>query len=166
MAMRDVGVIGMVAVVAIVIVVIGYGLFSRATGSGWSECGWLSLTFFSQSNDEAMREFSLMSLPRKYKTYICAEQYRHPPAIEFAIKFASEGESAVPFLKEELMAATDDLTIRDIVLMFFEMYRTKSYDVSADSALMSLLEKKTHSISDPFWRNFVQDNVAKISGHK
>src|SRR5262249_46084391 len=131
-----------------------------------SKCVWLGMTVFSRSNEQEMREFESMPLPQKYVTYICAEQYLHPPAIEFGTKFASEGGRAVPFLKQKLVEAGDDLTIRDIVFVFFEMQMTKSYAVSADASLMSLLRQKAQSTTDSFWRNMAEESVTKIAEHK
>ena len=88
----------------------------------------------------------------------------HPPAIYLAEPFARRGINAVPLLKEKLVQSNDDLTIRDIVLVFSEMKRINTYDVSKDADLAALINAKVGGMRNAGWREITQENVKKYFG--
>jgi hypothetical protein len=155
-----------IVVLVIAAVAFGNGLLASAARPGLSTCAWLGLTYFTKTNDERRRDFAQMSLPRRYVTYICAEQYRHPPALEFATEFASAGAPVVGYLKEKLVETTDDPTIENIVYVFSEMQRIHSYDVAQDADLMSLLRQKTQSMLDSGGQVRAEEDLEDIAGYK
>lgn len=122
---------------------------------------WLG-TFYKRSLKERIATFDSYDLENKYWIFICGNQVIHPPAIYLAEPFAKQSAAAVPFLKTKLAQADDDLTIRDIVLVFAEMQRQRSYNVSKDSDLVKLITEKVNGMHDPDWKAIAQRNVDKI----
>src|SRR5262245_31771868 len=104
------------------------------------DCSGLSKTFFQKPASVRMNEFGTLDVERQYAVFICGNQFMEPPTIELAGPFAKEGQAVVGFLKAKLAAARGDLTIRDILLVFEEMSKLKTYDVAADSDLMKVIE--------------------------
>lgn len=126
------------------------------------DCAELANTFFRKPLRITISEFSDYDVDKQYAIYICGNQYMHPPMIHLAEPFAKQGEKVVDFLKARLLEADDDLTIRDIVLVFAEMNRQESYDVPGDSDLMRVLEEKVRSMKDPFWRQLSEQKLNRI----
>jgi len=82
--------------------------------------------------------------------------------MELAGTFASEGQSVVPYLKSKLAAAQDDLTIRDLVMVFKQMNILKTYDVAHDQELMILLKSKSLTMKDEKWKSIVENMISGI----
>ncbi|WP_157798683.1 hypothetical protein [Dyella ginsengisoli] len=122
---------------------------------------WLD-TFYKKPLRERIDTFDSYDLGSQYQIFICGNQVIHPPAIYLAESFAKEGGGAVPLLKTKLVQADDDLTVRDIVLVFAEMQRQRSYDVSKDADLVRLIVEKVNGIHDPEWKAIAQENLDKI----
>jgi len=98
-------------------------------------CDELADTYFRKPLQKRIDDFTSNTLAEQYNIYICGNQYREPPTLYLADPFASEGARAAAFLRERLAKARDDLTIRDIVIVFREMKRQHSYDVAGDEQL-------------------------------
>lgn len=127
-------------------------------------CGpWLG-TFYQKPLKERIAAFESYGLENQYQIFICGNQVIHPPAIYLAEPFAKQGGAVVPLLKLKLEHADDDLTIRDIVLVFAEMHRQRSYDFSKDTGVVKLMTKKVNGMHDPDWRAIAQGNVDTILG--
>jgi len=107
-------------------------------------------------------DFSNYDIDKQYAIYICGNQFVHPPMLYLAELFAKEGNKVVGYLKLKLLDANDDLTIRDLVLVFNEMSRLKSYDVANDDELMHLVSQKVEGMKDPGWKQTTQEMVAEI----
>lgn len=58
----------------------------------------------------------------------------------------------MPFLKEKLAQAQDDLTIRDIIRVFSEMSRQRSYDVSKDVDLIRHMRAAAARMKNHDWK--------------
>jgi len=76
--------------------------------------------------------------------------------------FAKEGEKAVGFLKAKLEEANDDLTIRDLVLVFTEMNRLGTYDVVSDDELTHLMLTRVERMKDPDWKQITKQMLTRI----
>lgn len=127
-------------------------------------CGpWLS-TFYGKPLKERITTFESYNLENQYQIFICGNQVVHPPAIYLAEPFAKQGVIVVPLLKLKLENADDDLTVRDIVLVFAEMHRQHSYNVSEDTGLVKLMIEKVNGMHDSEWRAIAQRNVDRILG--
>ncbi|MGC1547038.1 MAG: hypothetical protein WA777_00765 [Rhodanobacter sp.] len=124
---------------------------------------WLS-TFYEMPLKQRLATFDSYSLDNQYQIFICGNQVVHPPAIYLAEPFARRGANAVPFLKAKLAQASDDLTIRDIVLVFVEMKRLNTYSISNDAFLAALVKRKVDDMRDANWRAVAQGNVSEMFG--
>ena len=82
--------------------------------------------------------------------------------VDLADPIAERGAAAVPFLVEQLKSRTDDLTVRDILLIFETMARLKSYDVKGDAALMNLLASKVAGVKHKEWRSVCFEMLQRI----
>lgn len=122
---------------------------------------WLN-TFYQKPLRERIATFDSYDLKNQYQIFICGNQVIHPPAIYLAEPFAKQGAAAVPLLKAKLTQADDDLTIRDIVLVFAEMQRQRSYNVPKDAGLVKLITEKVKEMHDPGWQAIAKKNVDKI----
>ena len=107
---------------------------------------------------------------KEIKKYHIAEQYDifefgnriiHPPAIYLAKPIAEQGKTIIPFLKEKLQTTSDEVTIRDIVLIISEMVELKNYELSKDSELIKLLEQKINNM-EGIWKNFTYKLFSEI----
>lgn len=136
----------------------GYGVASSLK----KECRPLVQTFFQMPLKERMKKFGSYELEEQYRIFICGNQVMHPPAIYLAGPFAQQGAPAVVFLKEKLANANDDLTIRDIVLVFTEMKRRNTYDVAEDQALITLIAGSVEKMQDKDWKRMTQENLTEI----
>lgn len=125
-------------------------------------CDKLARTYFRKSLRQRIDDFTSNALAEQYNIYICGNQHRHPPALYLAPPFASEGARAAAFLRERLANTRDDLTIKDIIMVFVEMTRQHSYDVARDEELMPLIRQKAMTIEEPYWRGYVAATVAEI----
>lgn len=127
------------------------------------DCSELAKTYFRKSLKDTMTDFGGFEVEKQYAIYICGNQYIHPSAIHLAEPFAREGEKVVGFLKARLQEASDDFTVRDIVLVFTEMSRQKTYDVVGDNDLIRILRKKVASMKDLDWQQLSEKNLNEIS---
>lgn len=126
------------------------------------DCPELAKTFFRKSLRTTIAEFRDFDVDKQYAIYICGNQFVHPPMIHLAEPFARGGEKVANYLKIRLLETTNDLTVRDIILVFAEMSRQKTYDVAGDSNLMEILLEKVSSMKDPDWRQMSDNNLNQI----
>jgi hypothetical protein len=126
------------------------------------DCSEFANTFFKKPLKATIAEFSDYDVDKQYAIYICGNQYMHPPMIHLAEPFAKEGEKVVDFLKARLLEARDDLTVRDIVLVFTWMARQKTYDVAGDSNLMRITEEKVSRMKNLDWRRLSEHDLNEI----
>lgn len=113
------------------------------------------------TTDEQERQFSKYSLEEQYDIFIFGNQVVHPPATYLARQFAKQGPVIVPFLKDKLKAAQDEVTIRDIVLVFSRLAQLKLYDISNDNELMTLLDQRVNNMHG-IWKDTTLEMVTKI----
>jgi hypothetical protein len=148
-------------------VLLSFGMAGYAMAGGHVrgyDCSEFAKTFFRKPLKATIAEFSDYDVDKQYAIYICGNQYMHPPMIHLAEPFAKEGEKVVDFLKARLLEASDDPTVRDIVLVFTWMARQKTYDVVGDSNLMRITEERVSRINDPDWRRLSEQNLSEIRG--
>ncbi|MBF0523955.1 MAG: hypothetical protein HQK56_02525 [Deltaproteobacteria bacterium] len=115
-------------------------------------------------------DFHNYPFEKQYAIFICGNQYIHPPtiymselfAIYVAKLFAKEGNRIVAFLKMKLLEANDDLTIRDLILVFSEMSRLKTYDVASDDELMRLMFERVEGMKSIGWKEITLRMLAEI----
>lgn len=126
------------------------------------DCSKLNKTFFSKPTTVQMAEFGSLDVESQYAIFICGNQVREPPSIHLATPFAKEGEAVVGFLKAKLSAARGDLTINDIILVFEQMSRGKTYNVAGDAELMKVIEGAVVRVKDSFWRQRCEQSLSQI----
>ncbi len=129
---------------------------------GEYKCSQLTEYFYGKPPNERVSQFVASDLEKQYAIYICGNQYLEPPATYLAEPFAREGGRIVGFLKAKLMAAHGDLTIRDILLVFSEMSRRKSYNVAGDTDLMKVITEGVDRVKDPFWKKTSEQSLDEI----
>ncbi len=125
-------------------------------------CSKLNKTFFSKPTTVQMAEFGSLDIESQYALFICGNQVREPPSIHLATPFAKEGAAVVDFLQAKLAAARGDLTIRDILLVFAEMSRRKTYAVADNSDLMKVITEAIGRVKDADWKKVCEQSLSEI----
>jgi len=125
-------------------------------------CSNLTAYFYGDAPKVRLARFAGAELDKQYAIYVCGNQYIEPPATYFATEFAREGHKAVPLLKVRLLEATSDGTIQNIILVFAEMSRQKTYDVVGDKRLMELIQEAGEKVRDSFWKAIVDKEIKEI----
>jgi len=118
----------------------------------------LEQKFFDQSPATRLERMRQYSLPDQYKIFRYGNDKREPPAMSLADPIAERGATAVPFLLDQLHSHPDDITLRDILLIFETMATSKSYDVKSDASLMTTLTSRVSGMKHTLW----QDNCLKM----
>jgi hypothetical protein len=109
--------------------------------------------FFKQpllTRVERMRRYPLAD---QYKIFRYGNDMVEPPLMDLADPISERGSAAVPFLLNRLNSEQDDIAVRDILLIFETMARSKSYDVRSDAALMIALDSRVSKMKDQGWRD-------------
>lgn len=123
------------------------------------QCDSVINTYFKLPRKEQVQKFTLQSQDDQYVIYMCGSQAIEPPVMGFAGAYASEGAAVVPFLKNKLQSAGDDLTVRDLVLVFNQMNTAKTYDVVHDNELIDLIKQKVAGMKDAQWKQITEKMV-------
>ncbi len=82
--------------------------------------------------------------------------------MDLANPIAERGATAVPFLLGQLNSKPDDITLRDILLIFETMANSKSYDVKSDAALMTTLASRVSGMKDQGWQDTCLKKLQRI----
>jgi hypothetical protein len=106
--------------------------------------------------------FSSLDIETQYSVYLCGVRSYHPPLLYLVIPFASQGRPVAELLKLKLAQATDDLTIRDIIVVFAEMHRQRSYIIDPNDDLRALLKSKVASMKDAYWKQNCEQILMKM----
>lgn len=157
--MRSMNRVVTIAVIVLLLLVAGC-YFSSRRPDGFDCSPWVK-PFFWQPLKVREAEFVEYDVATQYDVYLCGNQVIHPPTM-YADLFARKGEKAVGFLKTKLSQATDDPTIRDIILVFNQMHRQKTYAVAHDRELMDLMTASVGKIEDAFWRDFAEEKLDEV----
>jgi len=126
--------------------------------------GFISEYIYIQSNElvrnyleiprsKRHHKFKEYSIKEQYELFIFSNQIIHPPMISLANIFVKQrGKILVPFLVKKLKETKNEVTIRDIFLLFSRLSENKSYDFSKDPELLDLLEKKINGMQG-IWKD-------------
>lgn len=117
--------------------------------------------FFHMPTSEQVKQFKNHGLDEKYELFIFGNQVVHPPATYLATSFAEQGPIIVPFLKNKLKATQEEVTVRDIVLVFSRLAQLKLYDFSKDEELMGLLDKRVSDMHG-IWKETTREMISVI----
>jgi hypothetical protein len=119
--------------------------------------------FFWMPENQRDAEFQKQDFDTQYQIYIYGSREIEPPAMGLAWTLAREGGKIVPPLEAKLQAADDDLTIRDILLVFAAMSELETYDVAGNKSLMEELRERATAIKDPAWAIVAQNDLHEIT---
>lgn len=109
-------------------------------------------SFFEKTQKERLAIFRGVDLEVQYLLLRCGNQVIHPPMMSLADEFARNGSIGVEFLKKRLLERNDDLTVRDIIRVFVEMTKQKTYDVKGDVELVDIIVSAINRMRDSGWR--------------
>jgi hypothetical protein len=112
-----------------------------------------------QTRIERLRQYSLED---QYRIFRYGNDKIEPPDTSLAGTIAQRGASAVPFLLRQLNSQSDDIADRDALEVFGAMAVSKSYDVKADSAVMTLLSSRISEMKDKEWQSYCQRKLQRI----
>lgn len=118
--------------------------------------------FYSKPLKERIATFSEYSFDQQYAIYLYGNQVQHPPAIYLIDALAANGQKIVAPLSARLAASEDDLTIRDLVMVFAAMNRLEIYDVAQDEPLMRQLADATARMKETDWKNIVERELSAL----
>lgn len=118
----------------------------------------LEKNFFKQPLANRVERLRQYPLADQYKIFRYGNDKIEPPLMDLANPIAEKGATAVPFLLDQLNSKSDDITVRDILLIFETMATSKSYNVKSDAALMSVLTERVSTMKDEGWK----DNCLKM----
>jgi hypothetical protein len=108
---------------------------------------------------DRMRHYSLED---QYRIFRYGNDRIEPPLMALAEPIAEKGIEAIPFLVGKLAPKADDLTVRDIVLVFHLMSSYKTYNVLSDSNLMALLQQRVSEMKDKEWQGICRRTIKDL----
>ncbi|HEU5232517.1 MAG TPA: hypothetical protein VFU50_06630 [Terriglobales bacterium] len=126
----------------------------------------LEQKFFKQPAATRLERMRQYPLADQYKIFRYGNDKREPPAMSLADPIAERGAAAIPFLLDQLNSHPDDITLRDILLIFETMATSKSYDVAADASLMKTLTSRVVSMKDTQWQDNCRNMLQRIKDSK
>lgn len=79
-------------------------------------------------------------------------------------RIASQGKTAVNYLKKKLRQPSNDAAVEDVMWIVLIMSSKKTYDVAGDKELMALLRSRIDNMDDKVTREVGQEILAGIEG--
>jgi len=147
-----------------------YQVFNRNILLGLAAlCLYSCQTYMMESNffdrnpnsENRLKALRAYSLEDQYKIFRYGEDKLHPPAALIQ-PIIDRGATAVPFMLHQMETASDDIAIRDNMLVFEWMAITNSYDVRNDKHAMELLESAWKRMKNPGWKNICLEMLTEI----
>lgn len=126
----------------------------------------LEKRFFDEPAGNRVERLRRYSLDEQYRIFRYGMDRLEPPAMGLRGPIAESGASAVPFLANKLNVDTDDIAVRDIVLIFDMMEVTGSYNVKADASLMTVLTSKVAGMKNKAWQDMCLKVLKEIRESK
>jgi len=117
---------------------------------------------FQRPKKDRVAEFKRFDFEKQYAIFICGRQYTYSYAYEFDEPFALVAGKAIGFIKARLMEARDDQTVRDLILLFWEMQRVGSYDVAGDEELMRYAQERVEGMKYERWKRLSEEYLKDI----
>src|SRR2546423_8194613 len=124
----------------------------------------LEQRFFDMPPANRLQRLRDYSLEDQYRIFRYGNDRIEPPIMELAKPIAERGKGAVPLLHARLRAASDDQTVRDILLLFQTMIRLRTYNVRADLSLMADLRSKVSELKNRPWGETCKKMLDRIEG--
>ena len=134
-----------------------------AADARYRQCKDLNREFLvDRSEEERATLVSNQEISKQYEIYQCGMETRHPRPLDLVEVVAANGESAVPFLQNELESESADQRIVNIVYIFNWMKLKQTYDVAGDVGLIELIKSKIDSMKDDYLRSVAAKNLQEI----
>jgi len=118
--------------------------------------------FFHHPAASRLQRMRQLPLDDQYRLFRYGNDKIEPPQLGLADPIAERGEAAVPFLISKLGPNADDLTIRDVLLVFETMSSTRAYDVKSNSDLMRTLRARVSTMKDAEWKEICSRTLRRI----
>ena len=118
--------------------------------------------FFGNPPQTRIERFRQYTLEDQYRLFRYGNDKIEPPVMSFDEIIAERGASVVPFLLRQLNCKSDDIAVRDAMLVFRAMAVSKSYDVKDDSAVMTTLAARVSGMKHKDWQSFCQGMLRQI----
>jgi hypothetical protein len=118
--------------------------------------------FFKNPPATRLERFRQYSLEDQYKIFRYGNDRFEPPIMMLPEPIAERGATAVPFLVAQLKSSTDDVTVRDILVIFKAMANAKSYGVNSDAVLMTTITSRISRMKDKDWQSFCLDILQRL----
>ncbi len=122
----------------------------------------LEKEFFAGPASTRIERLRQYSLEDQYRIFRYGNDKLEPPSLGLARPIAERGGAAVPFLLERLNSTPDDMTVRDVLLIFETMSSTKSYEVKSNLPLMNTLRLRVSAIKDSGWKDVCSNMLGRI----
>jgi hypothetical protein len=125
----------------------------------------LEVNFFKQPLANRVERLRQYPLADQYKIFRYGNDRKEPPFMDLANPIAERGTTAIPFLLNQLNSHADDITTRDILLIFERMASSGTYDVQSDDALMTTLNSKVSGMKDKDWQAICLKKLQRIKDY-
>ena len=122
----------------------------------------LERDFFNKPLGNRLERLRQFPLEDQYRIFRYGNDMIEPPLIDLADPIAEKGAAAVPFLERQLRSSYDDITVRDVLLVFQTMATSKSYAVQNDPSLMDLLNSKVAAMKSDEWKSVCLKMLKRI----
>jgi hypothetical protein len=122
----------------------------------------LESDFFDTPIASRVEHFRRYSLADQYKIFRYGMDRIEPPYMGLAEPIAERGAAAMPFLLDRLNSKPDDITVRDILLIFDTMATSKSYEVKSDAELMATLKSRVSGMKEHGWQDVCSKQLQRI----
>jgi hypothetical protein len=110
----------------------------------------LEKDFFTKySRHDRTVQLRQYSLDDQYKIFRYGMDKEEAPDSSLADPIAEKGASVLPFLIAKLNSRPDDLTVHDVLVIFWRMNYLKAFEVRQHTTLMHFLEDRVPKIKNP-----------------
>ena len=117
--------------------------------------------FFQEPPQQQIKDFSGYDFEDQYALYVYGNQQIEPPSFYLRRPFARDGAKIVKPLMAKLSQTSNEVTIRDIVLVFGAMQDLNTYDVSRNKLLMETLRQRVNGMKG-IWKNMCTKTLREI----
>jgi hypothetical protein len=121
--------------------------------------------FFKQPAATRLDRMRNFPLEEQYRLFRYGNDKFEPPLMGLAKPIAEKGERAVPFLVAKLNTESDDISVRDVLLIFDTMAAIKSYDVKSNAPLMEKLHLRVSAMKDAEWKAICLKTLRSIESN-
>jgi hypothetical protein len=111
---------------------------------------------------DRLRQYSLED---QYRIYRYGNDCIEPPLMDLAEPIAERGATAVPFLLAKLDPKADDMSIRDVLVIFHMMAYLKAYNVKSDTLVMGTLRARVSTMKDAEWKRICSKTLQNIEAN-